>query len=302
MSFVQDTVERTTSADASQGAKPLKCAMRDMVAALRISQWSKNLLVFVPLLITHDFAWATLAISALAFCSFSTAASATYIFNDICDVDADRSHARKQKRPFASGDLRPRTGFFMIVGLAIGSLTIAASLPAGFVWVLALYVVSSAAYTLALKRILGLDLVLIACLYVMRITAGDEAVGADFQGLDSSAWILGFSCLFFLSLAIVKRCSDLSLIRAGEAAEMHGRAYQSEDYPVLIAIAGASAMASITVLMLYLGSADVAENFSRSQVLWLAVPVLAYWLIRLILLANRGAIAEDPVIFTLRDA
>ena len=278
-----------------------RSAVGHVVAALRVPQWSKNTLVFLPVLITHSFEVAELVASVIAFFAFCLTASATYVFNDICDRDSDRRHNQKRHRVFASERLDATTGYAMILILLFLAAALASRLPIEFAMVLGAYLVSSVAYTLVFKRMLGVDVVVIACLYVMRIVAGDEAIGARFDGLDSSAWILGFSCLLFLSLAIVKRCSELSLMREDPTSRMIGRAYRVEDYPVLLAVAAASGMASIGILMLYLGSADVTENFSRAQLLWLMVPVLAFWLLRLILLANRGEIDEDPVLFTLRD-
>lgn len=275
---------------------------RDVISVLRIPQWSKNLLVFLPALITHAFDREALTAAALAFVAFCLTASATYIFNDINDRESDRAHDRKRHRVFADNQMEPRTGYALIFVLLAAAGFLAAQLPLEFGFVLLFYIGSSVAYTVLFKRMLGIDVVVIACLYVLRVIAGDEAIGAQFDGIDSSGWILGFSCLFFLSLALVKRCSELAVLRAQTGANMAGRSYRVEDYPVLLALAAASAMASMAILMRYIGSADVAENFSRPQVLWLIVPLLVYWLVRVILLANRGQITEDPVIFTLRDS
>ncbi len=272
------------------------------VSVLRVPQWSKNLLIFLPVLITHAFDNQALINSALGFAAFCMAASATYIFNDLCDREADSVHHSKRYRAFADNQLEPATGYVMIALLLILSVVAAVQLPWEFALTLLIYVAGSVSYTLVFKRMLGFDVVVLACLYVLRVIAGDEAIGAQIEGIDSSGWILGFSCLFFLSLAIVKRCSELSLMEVDAGSTLPGRAYRAADYPVLLAFAAAAAMASIAILMRYIGSAAVAENFSRPQVLWLIIPILVYWLIRLILLANRGVIAEDPVVFTLRDS
>ena len=272
----------------------------DALAAMRIPQWSKNLLVFLPAFVSHSFDRETLINSVLAFVAFSLAASATYVINDLNDRVSDRNHDQKRHRVFADNQLEPSTGYAMIAALMAMSGFVAMQLPWQFGVVLLIYIAGSIAYTLMFKRMLGFDVVVIACLYVLRIIAGDEAIGAQFEGIDSSNWILAFSCVFFLSLAMVKRCSELSSMKAD--TRMPGRAYRAEDYPVMIAFAAGSAMASIVILMRYIDSNSVAENFSRPETLWLVVPILVYWQVRMVLLANRGKIVDDPVVFTLKDS
>jgi len=275
--------------------------LRETIGALRVPQWSKNMLIFVPCVITQSFDTASFVAASSAFVAFSLVASATYVFNDLRDLSSDRLHDYKRDRAFADRRLSDRSGYLIIAVLLLLAGIVLTQMPPEFALVLALYAACSVAYTVVLKRLLGIDVVAIACLYVLRVVAGDEAIGAQFAGIDSSSWILGFSVLFFLSLAIVKRCSELSLMSGGPESQMHGRAYKTEDYPVMLSFAAASGLAAIVILMLYIGSADVADNFSRAQILWTLVPILAYWLLRMILLANRGEIREDPVLFTLRD-
>lgn len=273
-----------------------------IASAIRMPQWSKNVLVFVPVFVTLSFDRQTITDALIAFCAFCCTASATYVFNDLIDREADRDHPHKRNRVFASNQLAPTTGYALIGFLAVLAALFAVRLPWEFSVVLFLYVSASLAYTLLLKRMLGIDVVAIACLYVLRVVAGDEAIGAQLEGIDSSNWILGFSCLFFLSLAIVKRCSDLRHLRADPDGRMPGRAYRTEDYPVLIAFATASALASIVILMRYIDSKTVTETYRHPDTLWLIVPILVFWLLRMILLANRGKIKEDPVFFTVKDA
>lgn len=272
-----------------------------IISAMRLHQWSKNFLIFVPLIISHEFDLADIRDAAIAFFSFSLVASATYIFNDILDREVDELHETKRLRPFASGDLQPSTGWFVIAALILLGAGLAALLPIAFGMVLAAYVVASVAYTLRLKRMLGLDIVVIACLYVLRVIAGDEAIGAQFEGLDSSDWILAFSCLLFLSLATVKRCSELARLENGPQQRLLGRSYTVGDYPVMLAIAAAAGLSSMAILMRFIGSPDVTQNFSQPRILWVIVPLLIFWLIRMLLLANRGKIHTDPVVYTLRD-
>ncbi len=274
---------------------------RNIVSALRVPQWSKNLLIFAPVLVTRSFDAQTVFDAATAFVAFCLAASATYVVNDLVDREADRNHHHKRYRVFASGQMSPPAGFALIAALGMAAALLATRLPWQFGVALLLYVAGSLAYSLVLKRVLAIDVVTIACLYVLRIVAGDEAIGAQFDGIDSSNWILGFCCLFFLSLALVKRCSDLSAIRAEVDGRMAGRSYRTEDFPVLMAFSAASAMASIAILMRYIDSKTVTESYRNPDTLWLVVPVIVFWLLRIILLANRGKIREDPVVFTFKD-
>lgn len=268
---------------------------------MRLHHWSKNTLVFVPLLIIHDFTTENVADACIAFLAFSLAASGTYVLNDLHDADADRLHPEKRNRPFASGALSRRTAYLLSPLLLLLAFGLALLLPIGFAVTLAAYVVAATAYTWIVKRMLGLDIVVLGCLYALRVVAGDEATGTDAIGADSSEWMLGFSIFFFLSLAIVKRYTELSfLVKAGKDRAPN-RAYRVEDLRILIPLAAASAFNAVTIFARYIGSDDLLDTYSQPQILWLVVPILIYWLIRLMLLANRLKIQDDPVVFALRD-
>lgn len=276
---------------------------QSILAMIRLHHWPKNLIIFVPLLINHEFQLlAGVRDATLAFFSFSLLASATYIFNDLRDTAHDRKHPVKRQRPLASGALKSHTAIIAMFSLVLASAAIARMLPYSFGLALGAYLVGSVAYTLLIKRMLGLDIVLIACLYVVRVIAGDEAIGLDTIGLDSSDWILGFSCMLFLCLALIKRCCELSFLAEDQTSRLAGRAYRGEDIPVMLALAASAAMASIAIFSRYVGSPEVTANFAHPRFLWIIVPILAYWMIRLILLANRRKISVDPVLFTFQDS
>ncbi len=276
--------------------------MRAFLVSLRPHQWTKNALVFVPCIIIRDFSLENLAAAGMAFVAFCLAGSSSYLFNDLRDLSADRLHSTKRHRPIASGGISPAAGYVASIILFAAAIAISAQLNTGFQLCLAAYVAGTLTYNLWAKRLIGLDVTLLASLYTIRVVAGDEVVGADLVGMDSSEWLLGFSCLFFLSLALVKRCSELIQQPADHANKAaNGRSYQTQDLPILFALSAASAIASMAILTRYIGSSDVLQNFSGPRILWLILPVFVYWLVRLHLLANRGQVDEDPVLFAFTD-
>jgi 4-hydroxybenzoate polyprenyltransferase/phosphoserine phosphatase len=291
-------------------ASPLKAWLR----AIRLHQWAKNTLIFLPLLLAHVRAAGPTDASLLAFFSFGLAASATYIFNDLMDLEADRHHPRKRNRPFAAGDLSLIAGAATILLFLALSLTLALLLPrvltalspqffwngqGNFLEWLVLYAISTVVYSLRLKRMVLVDVMVLACLYTIRILAGSAA-----SGVKVSPWLAAFSIFFFLSLAFVKRFSELeSVSLRGEpsGAAVKGRGYRVSDLEQLRSFGTASGYASVVVFALYIGN-EVAQNLYRhSARLWLLVPVLLLWLSRLWLQASRGDLHEDPVVYAITD-
>jgi 4-hydroxybenzoate polyprenyltransferase/phosphoserine phosphatase len=262
--------------------------------AVRPHQWSKNLLVFLPLLAAHDIS--ALGPALLAFAAFCCAAAAVYVINDLLDLEADRCHPRKRSRPFAAGDLTAADGVVMALALLTGAIVL--SLMTGnplFLGVLSVYLVSTFAYSLWLKRKLLVDVLALAGLYTVRIVAGGVAAG-----LVLSPWLLGFSMFLFLGLATVKRQAEL-MDQAATGRESSGRAYAVDDLPVLRGLALSSAVASILVLALYVSSGDVQPLYTQPDLLWALCPVLLYWLLRMIMIAHRGQMTDDPIVFAARD-
>lgn len=261
---------------------------------LRPHQWAKNLLVFVAVLTAHRYvepaAWQA---AAWMFAAFCLAASAIYVVNDAVDVVADRAHPDKSKRPFASGAL-PIALAWLIAPILLGLATACAFfLPIESRWALAAYVALSLAYTFAIKRVLWLDVLVLAALYVLRVAAGAFAIAVPL-----SPWLLGFALFLFVSLAALKRYGELAMAGGGA---LDGRAYRAADAPVVLAIGAASALTAVLVFALYVQSEDVRALYARPGLLWLVAPVLVYWLARLWTLAGRGLVRADPILFALRD-
>jgi 4-hydroxybenzoate polyprenyltransferase/phosphoserine phosphatase len=267
---------------------------RDMIRAMRPHQWSKNLLLFLPMLAAHD---ATALLSALlGFVAFSFAASAVYVLNDLVDLPADRAHPRKRKRPFASGSLSAATGAVMAGGLLVLALIVGLLTGnPGFLGVLAIYLVATFAYSLWLKRRLLVDVLMLAGLYTIRIIAGGAAAGVAL-----SPWMLGFSIFLFLCLAAVKRQAELT-DQIATGRESAGRAYEIEDLPVLRGIAISAAQATVLVLALYISSEDVQRLYARPELLWGICPLLLYWSLRMVMKSHRGIMTDDPIVFAATD-
>jgi 4-hydroxybenzoate polyprenyltransferase len=265
--------------------------------ALRPHQWTKNLLVFVPLVGAHR--WndpQALADTALAFVAWCIAASAMYVVNDLLDVEADRAHPYKRSRPFASGALSRNAGWTMAVGLAAIGAVIALQLPASFRAWLAAYVVLALAYSLHLKRVVLVDVLLLALLYNLRIFGGGAAAG-----IFVSEWLIGFATFFFLSLALMKRYAELGLDGTLSDAP-NARGYHGRDRLAIGIFGASSAFAAVLVMALYITGRDVEKLYRHPAWLWAVCPILLYWLARAWLLAFRDAMRDDPVLFAQTDA
>ncbi|MGV7210604.1 UbiA family prenyltransferase [Oxalobacteraceae bacterium A2-2] len=266
---------------------------RAAVKSLRPHQWLKNLLIFVPLVMAHALGdSARLGQALLAFLCFGLCASSVYVLNDLLDIDADRAHHRKKHRPFASGALPIPAGVLLLL-LTLGlAVTLLALLPPLFGLIMAIYYASTLAYSFRLKRQVVVDIMMLSGLYTIRILAGAAATG-----ITPSFWLLAFSIFIFLSLALVKRYAELRLT-VGKAS---GRGYTADDLPVLLALGAASGFSAIQVLALYLNSPEVRALYRQPQLLWLIMPVMAYWIARIWLKTHRGEMHDDPVVFAAKD-
>lgn len=265
--------------------------------ALRLHQWLKNLLVFLPLLGAHRWLDSTAIVNTLlAFASFSLCASAVYLLNDLLDLESDRRHPRKKSRPFAAGTLSIPTGIFASAGLFITAFGIATLLGQHFLlWLLA-YAALTTTYSFFLKQFPLVDCLSLAGLYTLRIIAGGSAIDQPI-----SFWLLAFSLFLFSSLAFIKRYAELlSVIKSGKNSA-HGRGYIAEDLPLLQSIGLASGFSATLVMALYLNSAEVAQLYSHPQLLWLTMPVLLFWITWMWLKASRNQMHDDPVVFAIED-
>jgi 4-hydroxybenzoate polyprenyltransferase/phosphoserine phosphatase len=269
-----------------------------MQRALRPHQWAKNILIFVPMLLAHTLGAGKLSAAALAFVSFSLCASATYIANDLLDIESDRRHPRKRNRPFAAGDLSVPAGVLIGAAFLCGAIAIAAAfLPLGFLLWLFLYIVGTLSYSLMLKKVVLVDVIILAGLYTVRLLAGSSATQVEI-----SPWLGAFSIFLFLSLAMVKRFSELQNTAARGHAVTNGRGYLLSDIEQMRSFGTASAYAAVVVLSFYIGDTHKTPVLYHHPLrLWLITPLMIYWLSRVWLLASRGELDEDPVIFAVTD-
>lgn len=267
--------------------------------ALRARHWVKNLLVFVPLITGHRLGdTPLLGLAALAFVGFCLAASGGYLLNDLLDLDHDRRHPWKRNRPLATGSLSVAHAWALAALLVVGATALGWwTLSRMFVASLVCYVALSATYSLYLKGIVVLDVLVLAALYCVRIVAGGIAT-ATFV----SPWLLAFSLFLFLSLALLKRYIELRRASPDRAeAWRPGRGYVPEDLDLLRSVGPVTGYLSVLVLALYINSETASALYQSPVWLWLIVPLLLYWITRIWLLANRGGITEDPVVFATAD-
>jgi 4-hydroxybenzoate polyprenyltransferase len=261
---------------------------------LRVHQYAKNALILVPLLTAHQFGLLPIATALLAALAFSLCASSAYILNDLVDVKADRAHATKRNRPIASGAVPPARAAAIMLALLAAAVTIAATVSLPFLGVLLAYLALTTAYSFKLKRVALIDVVTLAVLYTIRVIAGAVAIGVTM-----SEWLFAFSLFIFMALALVKRYIELRATRPGE--RLMSRDYSADDLSMIAALAAAAGFNAVVVFTLYISSDTVRALYAHPQSLWIGCPILMYWIARVMLLAQRGQIDDDPVIFALRD-
>jgi len=270
---------------------------RVWVKALRVHQWAKNALVFVPVLAAHKASDADLLLkAALGFVAFSLCASSVYVLNDLLDLESDRRHPTKCQRPFAACALPVSMGLVLAPTLLLAGATVCLLLTPAFAALLATYYALTLAYSLRLKQVVMLDVLVLAGLYTVRIFGGSLAAGVP-----TSSWMMMFSMFLFLSLALVKRLSEVRRLRLTHEAAAHGRGYLAQDYEQLASLGAAAGQVSVLVLALYITSKEVTALYSHPERLWLLCPVMLYWVGRVWVLAHRGLVNEDPLVFALRD-
>jgi 4-hydroxybenzoate polyprenyltransferase/phosphoserine phosphatase len=263
---------------------------------LRIHQYSKNILLFVPLVTSQAFNLSAISIDVFAFIAFCLCASSFYIVNDIVDLAADRSHPTKWNRPLASGAIPIAQALLAATVLCLASAMVAAAISLTFFGVLMSYVVLTVTYTLYLKRKLLVDVIALASLYTIRVVAGAVAIDVFI-----SQWLLGFSLFIFATLALVKRYTELSVRLDKNLENPTNRNYRVDDLSIIAALAAAAGLNSVTVFALYVSSDSVRELYRRPELLWLFCPVLMYWIGRTLILAHRRQMHDDPIVFALRD-
>lgn len=289
----------------SMGLKPLPIAQifldrpataGTLFKAIRIHQWAKNVLLLVPVAMSHRLNAQSILTAIAAFFCFSFMASANYLVNDLLDIESDRRHPSKRLRPFASGDLPVPGGIAAVLVLVAASIALLPSLPLAFAFWLGVYIAGTLSYSLYLKRFALVDVLVLSGLYTVRLLTGGAATATPI-----SHWLAGFSTFLFLSLAMVKRFSELENLRERGLSSTPGRGYLVSDMEQIRSFGTSSATAAVVVFMLYIGGDNVSILYNHPSRLWFIVPLLIYWLYRVWLLATRGELDDDPVVFAMRD-
>lgn len=274
-----------------------RMSLKLVLKAMRVHQWLKNVLLAVPLVLHHEVLnVGMLASVAIAFFSFSFAASSIYLFNDLTDLENDRRHHRKKNRPLASGALSIPSGMRLACALLAASVVLALFLPAIYFGVLLIYIAATTAYSFILKRKLLVDVFTLAGLFTLRIIAGAAAIQS---GL--SFWLLAFSIFFFLSLALVKRYVELLELEDEKGSRKLGRGYYALDFDMIGQAGISSAFGAALVLALYIDSDEVQEMYRTPAFLWPLCPMIVYMLLRIWMIARRGEVHDDPVVFIMGD-
>jgi 4-hydroxybenzoate polyprenyltransferase/phosphoserine phosphatase len=277
---------------------------RALFKALRPHQWVKNFIIFVPLITSHNLSNSRTVIDAiLAFATFCFCASGVYVLNDLLDLDADRQHDSKKRRPFASGELPLPFGLIAVPLLLSLSAGVALYLSWRFVAVLALYFVLTTSYSWRVKQIAMLDVFFLAGLYTIRLVAGHAATGIAY-----SFWLLAFSMFIFLSLALVKRFTELKMLRQQNRHDSKGRGYVASDLELVAMLGIANGFLAVLVMALYVNSPDAQIDhatgrnlYQHPMLLLLVCPMLLFWISRVWLIAHRGQMHDDPIVFALKD-
>ncbi|MEI6391605.1 MAG: UbiA family prenyltransferase [Verrucomicrobiota bacterium] len=266
---------------------------------LRPHQWIKNFIIVVPTVTAHKLGEHSLMLLDLwAFAVFCLCASGVYVVNDLLDLDADRRHSEKKRRPFAAGDLPLQMGFILGPWLLLAGAALAVKLPAPFAGVVALYFVLTMSYSWWVRQIALLDVFFLTALYTIRLIAGHTATGIAY-----SSWLLMFSMFIFLSLALAKRYTELDSVKreGGIKSGATGRGYTTGDLEVVASLGTGSGYLAALVLALYVNSPQVLILYQQPTLLLLICPLLLYWISRVWLIAHRGEMHGDPVMFALKD-
>jgi 4-hydroxybenzoate polyprenyltransferase len=269
---------------------------RTWAKLLRVHQWAKNVLVFVPLATAHRFDLPAFGAALAAFVAFSLAASAVYVLNDFVDIEADRKHPTKRSRPLAAGTVSPSAALSTAGILVLISTALAFLVTARFGAVLIFYLLLTTAYSYYLKRKMLVDVITLAMLYTNRVVGGAAALMVPL-----SEWLLAFSILIFAALALTKRYVELASRLDADLPDPSNRDYRKSDLSVVAALAAGAAFNSVTVFALYVSSSTVHDLYRRPDALWLICPILTYWLSRILMLAHRRAMHDDPVLFAIKD-
>lgn len=271
-----------------------KNIFRGIRKQIRVYQWVKNALVFLPVMTSHQLSQTSFINGVIAFFSFSFVASFVYVLNDVLDIPSDRNHHSKKNRPFASGDLGIRWAFVLMPSLLVLSLGLSLLLPQKYMMWILIYLALNVAYSFYLKQTVIIDILILASMYTLRIYAGSAATG-----IEISSWLLIFSTLFFFSLACVKRYVEL--VRSQNKITSSGRGYRQVDAPIVQSIGVGSGLISVLIILFYARDPQVMGLYKNQHLLWLWSPIFLFWISRIWLLANRNEVADDPILFAVKD-
>lgn len=271
---------------------------RAILRVLRPQQWIKNLLLFAPLFLAHELSsMPKLLACVIGFIAFSACASAVYVLNDLFDIESDREHSIKRKRPFAAGQLPVAYGPALILGLLSFAAVVSwVALPPLFLGALAGYVGLNCLYSLWLKRKLAMDVVLLAVMYALRVVVG--GIAAD---VAVSEWLLAFSLFLFTSLAFAKRYDELARLPDVALGGAKGRGYTRGDLSMIESLGPTSGYLSVLVLALYVNSENMKKLYAQPWALWAICPLMLYWITRVWFAVRRGEIREDPLAYAVKD-
>ena len=298
-------VTSSTAAKVAEAKVPVLATLRRTLHpaqawlhAFRVHQWAKNILLFVPLFVGHAFGDPKAILSsALGFVLLCLLSSASYIVNDLADLDADRAHATKRLRPFASGSLNIVHGLIAAPLMILAALAGAFALSPPFAGALLAYLILTTAYSFGLKRVALLDVFVIGVLFTLRIV-----MGAEVAGLTHSAWLLSFALSFFISLALSKRHGEVMRAASADTSDIAGRGYRGNDWAVTLTFGIGIGLVSVVIMLLYMTNDAAPSGFYHQPGLLYAIPaLLTLWLMRIWLLSNRMLLHDDPVVFALRD-
>ena len=276
---------------------PARSQAKVWTKTLRLHQWLKNALVFVPLVLSgHVFDLANWLTVGAAFLAFGLCASSVYVLNDLLDLEADRRHSTKRYRPIAAGMVSIPAACLGAAACLAGAVAVAAFLPLAFAGILTIYYTATLGYSLVLKRKMLVDVIALAGLFTLRVLAGAAALGVG-----TSAWLLGFCVFFFLSLALVKRYVELASQPVSADGKVAGRGYVPEDIDIVSQAGLASGFAAVVVLALFIDSPAMRGEYGHPTLVWLICPLVLYMIVRIWMLARRGQMNDDPVVFLMSD-
>ena len=276
---------------------PIQNTFLKYTQTLRIHQWIKNVLVFVPMLAAHQITTLNLKYSFYAFFSFCLIASSVYIINDLLDLKADRSHPYKKLRPFASGKISVKNGMAIFFVLFFLGNTMSLFVGLEFFFLVSTYWMLAFIYSLVLKKIVILDIIILGVLYTLRIVGGSFATE-----IQISFWLFAFSIFLFLSLAAVKRQSELVELKKRKKFKTIGRGYNINDLTLVTTISLSAGFISVLIVGLYINSPDVLNLYSKPWTLGLSCLVLLFWIMKMVFASSRGLIHLDPIVYALKDS